>query len=891
MRKNSANYIDNYMQSLPPQMLLAKDKDDDWRQQCMDRLETIGRSQHFKNVKLMENYEMVKGRFIFSHYVDDENYSDLITKLTNEFDIPSYLRHYDITSQIINTMSGEWSKRPDLFRVKSFGEQYENDFLRAKTEMLTNYIQYNINNEINKKLLAMGIDPNKSDFQSQDEQQQYLQLVDQKKQALTPPEIQQYMETKWMQVAEIWGQHQLEFDKERFKTSEKEKIEFEDMLVADRCFRHFYITGNSYNQETWNPINTFFHKSPEVEYIEDGDYVGRVYYMSQNDIIDKYGWLMTPDDLEHIRGNQDTKKWNDVNGQGIQYGSVVPFADFGNYKSFIDAAGVDPMTSLGISTISSEFLSNISDDSYSINTAGLLQVTEAYWKSQKKIGKVVYMDEDGILQKQLVDENFIVPPYFKISDSTIYDSDEPDTIAWTWINEVWKGIKISAKNSRTFTEDIYLDIKPLEFQFKGDLNPYNAKLPVCGSVFSVRNSSSMSLVDLVKPHQIGYNVAMNQLYQIMEREVGRFIIMDVNMFPILKDWGGEKAWDKFMMVAKNLGMAPIDTSANNLPSLAATGGQFPKMVDLDESARMMSRIKIAEYFETMALKQVGFNEYRLGNFAGTSSAAGVQQGAQQSYAQTESYFTNFSNYLKRCYTMNLDIAQYVQSKKDDVTISYIKSDLSRAFIKIAGTDLMGNQMGVFVSNSQEQIRQLEALRQLGMSNTTQASIVDLADIITLNSPQEIKERLKQTYETQEARQDRQLEIQKQQLDQTAQIAQAKQQLDELNMDKKLANDVKVAQIAADGRQRDNANGATPDTSINDTLNATKVTNQQTKDNNAADIARQKQILEKEKLIADAQHKNDSLEIEKRKLDAQLHIEDKKIQVAKIMKGQNNKTPK
>jgi hypothetical protein len=872
-------------------MIPQSEKNEDWKKECMDKLESIGRRQHYRNVKLMENYEMVKGRFIFSHYVDDENYADLVTSLTQEFDIPNYLRHYDITSQIINTMSGEWQKRPDLFRVKSYGERYDNDFLRAKTEMLSNYIQYNINNEINKKLLDMGIDPNKSDFQSQDEQQQYIQLVAEKKQALTPPEIQEYMTTKWMQTAEIWGQHQLEYDKEHFKLAEKEKLEFEDMLIADRCFRHFYISGTSYEQETWNPINTFFHKSPEVQYIEDGDYVGRVYYTSINGIIDKYGWLMTPDQMDEIRGNASFKKYQAKDANGIQYGSVVPFADYGSYKTFVDAAGNDPMTSLGISTIDSSFLNNLSHDSYAINTAGLLQVTEAYWKSQKKIGKIVYFDEDGILQKQLVDENFIVPKYFKVSESSIYDNDDPDSISWTWINEAWKGIKISAKNARTFTEDIYLDIKPLEFQFKGDLNPYNAKLPVCGQVFSVRNSSSMSLVDLVKPHQIGYNVAMNQLYQIMEREIGRFIIMDVNMFPILKDWGGEKGWDKFMLVAKNLGMAPIDTSANNTPSLAATGGQFPKDVNLDESARMMSRIKIAEYFETMALKQVGFNQYRLGNFSSESTAAGVEQGSKQSYAQTETYFTNFSNYLRRCYTMNLDIAQYVQSKKDDITISYIKSDMSRAFIKLAGTDLMGNQMGVFVSNSQEQLRQLETLRQMAMTNNTAgATMVDLADIVTMNSPQEIKIQLKQSLNKQQAREDRQIEIQQEQMKQNADLATQQEQLKDLRMDKELASKERIAYIGAAGRQSDNTNGSGEDLSKS-LLDYDKFNAQQEKDSSNIQLSRDKQIMEKERLIADIQHNKDKLDVEKRKIEAGLALEDKKIQLTKILKGQDIKNKK
>src|SRR5690606_5852570 len=148
------------------------------------------------------------------------------------------------------------------------------------------------------------------------------------------------------------------------------------------------------------------------------------------------------------------------------------------------------------------------------------------------------------------------------------------------------------------------------------INIYGCKLPVCGEVFSARNGKSASLVDMMKPHQIGYNVAMNQLYQIAEKEIGMFVVMDVNLFPDAKDWGGEDAWNKWMLLAKNLGMLPADTSpANVSSSLAATGGFLPKVLDLNLAAQMVSRMNMAKFFEEQALKQVGFNQYRLGNYS------------------------------------------------------------------------------------------------------------------------------------------------------------------------------------------------------------------------------------------------------------------------------------
>ena len=53
------------VQSVPLKVKLAKPKDGDggkvWSHQCMDALESIGRSQFNENLKLIENYEMLRG--------------------------------------------------------------------------------------------------------------------------------------------------------------------------------------------------------------------------------------------------------------------------------------------------------------------------------------------------------------------------------------------------------------------------------------------------------------------------------------------------------------------------------------------------------------------------------------------------------------------------------------------------------------------------------------------------------------------------------------------------------------------------------------------------------------------------------------------------------------
>lgn len=872
---------------LPAQMIPLSKKNDNWKETCMDGLEQIARAQYTSNISLIENYEMVKGRFIYNHYFETEGYSDLVSQLTREFELPSYLRHYDIISQVINTLSGEYQKRPDIFRVKNYSEKASNDFLRAKTDLLFKYVKAKIDGEITQKLLEQGIDPNKQDFQSDEEEQQYQQKVDQAKQILTPSEIEKYMLTSWQEAAEIWGSNQLELDKQKYNLAEKEKKEFEDMLVADRCFRHFYITANGYNQETWNPVQTFFHKSPDVEYIEDGDYVGRIFYLSLPAIIDKYGFMMKKEEIEALQDHtlkSDDGKWNYAKGTEYVFNEyMMPFKGFQGYDIARKTTQFGQQADTGIPHMDSNFFDSVLSGKFFTEKRGLYVVTEGYWKSQRKIGKVTYINpETGILTKQLVDEFFIVPKEFKEIDPNDEDSDDVNTIVWTWVNQVWGGIKVNLKNTN-YGKNLYLNIKPIEFQFKGDLNPYSAKLPVCGQVFSIRNSKSMSLVDLMKPYQIFYNVAMNQLYQIAEREIGKFIVMDVNMFPNLKDWGGEKGWEKFMMVAKQLGMAPADTSPSNTKgALAATAGAFPKEFNFDDSARMLSRMSLAKEFEQMALRQVGFNQYRLGAYTSEATASGIEAGKSSSYAQTESYFTNFSNYIRRCHEMDLSIAQYVQAKEKDITIMYAKSDMSRAWVKIQGIDLLLSDLHVRVINSQEYIRQLESLRQLGLqNNTTGATLEDLAELITSNSVSEIKVQLKESTKRIKDMQDQQYQLQQQQIEQERDLKLQELDREDANLDKTLQNKLDVAQVVAQGKAINDSvpedNTKSQELYMKNQMNQSTVTRDQLK----LELQRQRQI-------ADDEYNMKKLALEQAKINSSLQIEDKKLELTKIMKGKENK---
>lgn len=849
--------------ALPPQMITLKEKlenEGEWGKQTMDAFEQIARMQYTENLSLLENYEMLKGRFFYKHYVGDAGYQNMIQLLTEEFEMPSYLRHYDFISPIVNTLSGEYQKRPDVFRVRDFSEKGTSEFKRTKTEMLGKYISSKLMQEINLKLAEKGIDPNR-EFETEEEQASYQQMIDETVKVMTPSEIESYMKTEYLTAAEMWGQNQLEHDKERFKMAEKEKIEFEDMLIADRAFRHFYLTKNGYDQETWNPVNVFLDKGPETTETERSNYIGRVFIASVSDIIDRYGHKMTKTQIESLSQHfyKSEKKWDYAKGSEYVYKNYLQ--PFQGYRGYEIARSFTNLESQGVPQLDSNFFSQLYNNSIFNERSGYVYVVEAYWKSQCRKGLVTFLDPGtGILRKVEVDETFIVPTGFKEVDSSFSDEVEPNTIAWTWDNQVWKGIKICLKSYNKDLEDIYLDIKPNEFQNGG-------KLPVVGNIFSVRNSKSMSLVDMVKPYQIGFNLCLNQAFQFAEKEIGAFMIFDVNMLINSKDWGGEDSWDKWMLIAKSMGMLPVDTSPQNVRgSLAATGGQLPKIIDLNFASQMISRIEMSKFFKQMALEQIGFNQFRMGTFTNRDTATGIEAGQQQSYAQTESYFTNFSNYVKRIYETNLEIAKYVQSTKETIEFMMTKSDLTRAFIKTTPTDLEYTKLGCHITNSQEYLRQLETLRQIGMQNNTSgASMYDLATMVVSNSPAEIMSKLKQSDEYKKAVEAQNMQMQQQQMQEVSKM----KQMEENKKDERLALELEAKLRIAEA-SRTNA----PDNSYRDDEMGLK------RDTNMT-----KEQLKREELSQNKELRLKELALKDKKINADIQNQSRKVEAVRVLKDE------
>lgn len=876
------------LDKIPNQMLSYKKKiakKKDWGKNNLNAFEKIGRRQYLENLRFTENYRMLNGEFLWFHYFDNEGNKDMLSLLTQEFEIPSTLRHYDIISKVINEMVEKLVEFPDIFRVEEkWEEDVTNEYIRTKTEKLTQTVKAMINMEIQQKLLAQGIDVNKQNFKSEDEAMQFQQEVQQMVQAMTPPQIEDYMNTTWQSQGEIWGQNQLILNKERYKVAELEREEFRDMLVTDRCFRHYLLTADGYTQETWNPVNTFFHRSPEIKWVQEGDYAGRIFYLTKSDVINRFGWKFDADDIKAFEDfEKDFGQNTDFNG--FPYKVYAPFEDFKSYE-IIKGAGYDPFTRLP---------SNDSNFDYALNglspldkVNGLYRVTEVYWKSLRKLGMIVYIDPDTmLLTKDWVDENFVVPDWFEEEYGSGFNNNQPNTIYWTWIPQVWSGTKICF--SLNEEDAIYLDLEPLPFQFKGDSNPYGCVLPVCGcSGFNNRNAQSLSAVDVMKPHQIGHNMVMNQLYQILEKEQGKFMIWDANFFNTMKDWGGENGYEKVAMLAREFGHVFGDTSPVNMKN-ANPGGQLPKDVDMTLTAMIMSRAKIADYFEQKCLGTLGKTPQTPIDLMTEDIGTGIEVGTIQNPLVVQKFYTDFFQYKRRCLEMDLDVSQYVQSQRKDQSIMYTKSDASRVFIQQLGMNMLLKDLHIYVVNSQELLKQLQAIKTIFTSknNTSGATTLDLVEIITSSTPSAIKEYLKKVQDKTDKIQQNEQEMAQQELKMKNDQFEEKENRTDGRDNANNQTKKEVAYIQTFNRQTDNLEDTNNDQTP-DVLEYTKLNQQASAQSNQSAISAQSNALAQTKETNHTQLKNRELDIKEKALKVKQKSDRDTLRVAKVNKNRFSK---
>ena len=429
----------------PVQFLPYSEKTDDWAAWNLDWLELQGVEFLRINARrLLKNYKLAKGIIDKSDYIveEDNDYKEMMDVLTKENDSALELKFYPIVPNVINVLSGEFTKRYNKVQFRAVDDKSYNEMLELKKSEIEEALLADAERNLVGKMIEAGMDPGSK------EAQQQLSPDNLK----TLPEIEDYFSKSYRSSVEEWATHQLNVDEERFKMQELEERGFRDMLIADREFWHFRMLEDDYDVELWNPVLTFYQKSPDQRYIADSNYVGKVDLMTVSDVVDKYGYLMDERQLSslqriyparsaqyQVNGYQNDGSYYDAT-RSHEWNTNMPGLAYRQYASNYMA---DPARGGDILT---QILSQ-SEDLEQWGDGNLMRVSTIYWKTQRKVGHLTKIEFDGEVTQEIIDETFKITEK-AVYDTSIFKNKSKDTllqgehIEWIWINETWGGVKI-----------------------------------------------------------------------------------------------------------------------------------------------------------------------------------------------------------------------------------------------------------------------------------------------------------------------------------------------------------------------------------------------------------------------------------------------------------------
>lgn len=834
--------------ALPPQAIPLHKKTENWGKKCMDRLEEIGIRQVRKNSIFDDYYAMIEGDLAYMDYEETPDILKHVSDIREQITLPTYVKHFDLIGKVGNYLAGKYNDTKSKFRVDFFDEIAQNEYDREINNRLFEFSQKYFSLELQKQLVLKGINTNPQ-FETEEEQQQYLQFIEQEKAKLdTPPEIKSAMSTQWKPRAAAWAEHTLEKDRARFNADKLERQFFIDKYLTGRYFNHYRIGYDYYKPERWHPSQVFFSEEFDIEYPQDGEYIGNIQDMSPSKIVDLFGHLMKERDIKRILNAFDatgsgsvetgeTPTFEKMMSENFLEDEVlVPHEDYFNRQSTIaleEATGTPRLEITYIGEDGERKTAPSWTPNYEFDTAGAfkvsknlrrdidvredtIRVTQAYWRSYERIGLLYYETEmgfgvtewvtDEILDGFLKENNIttltkLTLTEFKnrLKNGTL----DPNSIVFTYAPRVYKGIKLSGTNT-ILKRDLYLDVGPMPFQIKGDSNLYDVKLPVAGII-------SPSEAKKIRPYQAEYNYQMNLIRSLTEKEIGIFWLFDITLLPSDFDGLGDsrEILGNVVDMARDIGLVPIDMSKDNMRN--RSGQQFNSMMAQDISfvPQIQAKMQMAEYYKTMALESVGITRQDMATPSEYSTAEGIKVGQANTFAQIEHIFEAMDEARLKDMELNLAVAQYCQNNDKDISVSYTQSSETQMLVREVFSDenFSLRKFGLLPVADSKKRKELETFKQFLLNNNTFSNdLTDFAKVISSDSMEVVTNLLRKSQEERmedvQAQRNHENQLQQQKLQGEMQLKQAETAEKFEYQARELENRIQVATIQQTGRLED-----------------------------------------------------------------------------------------
>lgn len=295
--------------------------------------------------------------------------------------MPARMVNRDIVSGKIKVILGMEMDRPFTWKVVSKNEDATTAKEQEEFGRVRDFVVGELTRDLRKQIAIEELSKTGSKELSEQERAKIEQEIDQETKRQSPDEVKQYMERKHSDSAEIMSHQLLEYLTEKCGLKKKFNDAFKHGLISGQEILYIGILNGE--PEVWDINSLRFNcdKSPDSQFVEDGEWATCEYSMIPSDVVKYLGDELTQDQITQVYSSR-------------------------------------------INTDHDLFSHN---DVYNSNVT----VLHCVWKSLRKIGFLSYLDETGEIQQSIVDE------VYKL-DRENGDID----IDWEWIPEVYETWKI-----------------------------------------------------------------------------------------------------------------------------------------------------------------------------------------------------------------------------------------------------------------------------------------------------------------------------------------------------------------------------------------------------------------------------------------------------------------
>jgi hypothetical protein len=384
-------------------------------------------------------------------------------------ELPANLTNRDIISGKLKVLLGMEMKMPFSWRVVAVNEEATTRKEQEETAKIRDFVANQIMKPIRASVERKYAEQSKGRELTEEELMEVESAVEKETSSMTPDEVRRYMVREHQDPAEVMSHQILEYVMQKQRVAEKFNKGWKHSLISGEEIYWIGIINGEPTMKVINPLFFEYDKSPDTDYIEDGEWAVCEYRMTPSEVVATLGSFLKNDEIDRIYSVRDNT------------GSMIYDSDF-------------------------TFNTDKANEPYTIS------VRHMVWKSLRKIGFLTYLDRNGEEQMDIVNEEYKL------------NKERGDVkVKWEWIPEVHECYKLMS--------DIYVACRPVAGQFKDLNNLYECKLPYYGAACDSLNSPTTSPMDRGKSYQYFYNIIVYRTELLMASDKGKILAANINAIP------------------------------------------------------------------------------------------------------------------------------------------------------------------------------------------------------------------------------------------------------------------------------------------------------------------------------------------------------------------------